>query len=442
MQNFNQLGLSEESLKILKGLNFETPTPIQEEVIPIALKGNDILGTAQTGSGKTISYVLPIVEKLRTNVNSKFLILTPTRELSEQVFSVVKIFLGHGKPFKAINLIGGKGIYSQINQLKSNPQIIIGTPGRINDHLERKSLNLKNCSLVVLDEMDRMLDMGFGYQVDMILKFTDKERQMILLSATLPPQIQKISSKYLKNPSKISIKNNEVLETNIKQKVINTIPNEKIKVLIEQIKEREGAILIFVKTKIGADKVVKKLKASSIKSNALHGGMRQNKRSKIMQNFRDERFRILVATDIASRGLDVPHIEHIINYDMPQASEDFIHRIGRTARAGSVGEAVSFLTPKDSRIWKSIERLLNNKNQDKNNRDSGFKNKKGSGFKKRNDSSSKKRNDSSSKKRNDSSSKKRNDSGSTKTNDSNFKKKKDSSFTKKKRIRNRKKVNR
>lgn len=434
MQNFDQLGLSEESLKILKGLKFDSPTPIQEKVIPLALSGADILGTAQTGSGKTISYVLPIVEKLKTNVNSRFLILTPTRELSEQVFNVVKIFLEHGKPFKAINLIGGKGIYSQINQLKSNPQIIIGTPGRINDHLERKSLNLKNCSLVVLDEMDRMLDMGFGYQVDMILKFTDKKRQMILLSATLPPQIQKISSKYLNNPSRISIKNNEVLETNIKQRVINTIPNEKINVLIEQIQEREGSILIFVKTKIGADKVVKKLKASSIKSNALHGGMRQNKRSKIMQNFRDERFRILVATDIASRGLDVPHIEHIINYDMPQASEDFIHRIGRTARAGSVGEAVSFLTPKDSRIWKSIERLLNNKNQDKNNKGSDFKKKKSSGFKKKKDSSFKKKKDSGTSKKKD--------SDHTKKKGSDFKKKKDSSFTKKKRIRIRKKVKR
>ena len=369
MQNFDQLGLSEESLKILKGLNFETPTPIQEKVIPLALKGNDILGTAQTGSGKTISYVLPIVEILRKNVNSKFLILTPTRELAEQVFNVVKIFLGYGKPFKAINLIGGKGIYSQINQLKRNPQIIIGTPGRINDHLERKSLDLKNCSLVVLDEMDRMLDMGFGYQVDMILKFIHKRRQMILLSATLPPQILKISTNYLNDPSRISIKNNEVLETNIKQKIINTIPNEKIKVLVEQLEEREGSVLIFVKTKIGADKVVKKLKAKSIKANSLHGGMRQNKRSKIMQNFRDEKFRILVATDIASRGLDVPHIEHIINYDMPQASEDFIHRIGRTARAGSVGEAVSFLTPKDSRIWKSIERLLDKKDSKNNLRD-------------------------------------------------------------------------
>jgi len=384
MQNFNQLGLSEESLKILKGLNFEKPTPIQEKVIPLALKGIDILGTAQTGSGKTISYVLPIVENLRNNVNSKFLILTPTRELAEQVYNVVKIFLGYGKPFKAINLIGGKGIYSQINQLKRNPQIIIGTPGRINDHLERKSLNLKNCSLVVLDEMDRMLDMGFGYQVDMILKFIDKRRQMILLSATLPPQILKISTKYLSDPSRISIKNNEVLETNIKQRIINTIPNEKIKVLVEQIEEREGSILIFVKTKIGADKVVKKLKAKSIKANALHGGMRQNKRSKIMQNFRDEKFRILVATDIASRGLDVPHIEHIINYDMPQASEDFIHRIGRTARAGSVGEAVSFLTPKDSRIWKSIERLLDKKGSKNNFKD--VKNNKSSKFvkKKRN----------------------------------------------------------
>ena len=359
MNNFNQLNLSGDSLKILKGLKFENPTPIQEKVIPVALQGNDVMGTAQTGSGKTLSYILPIVEKLRINVNDKYLILTPTRELAEQVFSVAKIFLGNGKPFKAINLIGGKGIFSQINQLKKNPQIIIGTPGRINDLLERKSLGLSKCSVVVLDEMDRMLDMGFGYQVDKIMKQVNKNRQMIMLSATIPAQIRKVSSKYLNNPVNISIKNNDVIETNIKQKVINTIPNEKLNELIDQIDQRKGSILIFAKTKIGVDKLVKKLKASSIKASALHGGMRQNRRSKIMQNFRDERFRILVATDIASRGLDVPHIEHIINYDMPQAPEDFIHRIGRTARAGSVGEAVSFLTQKDTRIWRSIERLLN-----------------------------------------------------------------------------------
>ena len=359
MNNFNQLNLSSDSLKILKGLKFENPTPIQEKVIPVALQGNDVMGTAQTGSGKTLSYILPIVEKLRINVNDKFLILTPTRELAEQVFSVAKIFLGHGKPFKAINLIGGKGIFSQINQLKKNPQIIIGTPGRINDLLERKSLGLSKCSVVVLDEMDRMLDMGFGYQVDKIMKQVNKNRQMIMLSATIPTQIRKVSSKYLNNPVNISIDNNDVIETNIKQKVIKTIPNEKVNELINQIDQRKGSILIFAKTKIGVDKLVKKLKANSVKASALHGGMRQNKRSKIMQNFRDERFRILVATDIASRGLDVPHIEHIINYDMPQAPEDFIHRIGRTARAGSVGEAVSFLTQKDTRIWRSIERLLN-----------------------------------------------------------------------------------
>jgi len=382
MNNFNQLNLSSDSLKILKGLKFENPTPIQEKVIPVALQGNDVMGTAQTGSGKTLSYILPIVEKLRINVNDKFLILTPTRELAEQVFSVAKIFLGHGKPFKAINLIGGKGIFSQINQLKKNPQIIIGTPGRINDLIERKSLGLSKCSVVVLDEMDRMLDMGFGYQVDKIMKQVNKNRQMIMLSATIPAQIRKVSTKYLNNPVNISIKNNDVIETNIKQKVINTIPNEKANELIDQIDQRKGSILIFAKTKIGVDKLVKKLKANSIKASALHGGMRQNKRSKIMQNFRDERFRILVATDIASRGLDVPHIEHIINYDMPQSPEDFIHRIGRTARAGSVGEAVSFLTQKDTRIWRSIERLLNKEKSNrkignpKNEKIQKFKNKK------------------------------------------------------------------
>ena len=227
---------------------------------------------------------------------------------------------------------------------------------------------------VIFDEIHYIDDPERGSVWEQSIIMLPKHVQMIMLSATIPAQIRKVSSKYLNNPVNISIKNNDVIETNIKQKVINTIPNEKLNELIDQIDQRKGSILIFAKTKIGVDKLVKKLKASSIKASALHGGMRQNRRSKIMQNFRDERFRILVATDIASRGLDVPHIEHIINYDMPQAPEDFIHRIGRTARAGSVGEAVSFLTQKDTRIWRSIERLLNKKEFKKKKGNSKYEN--------------------------------------------------------------------
>ena len=355
MNNFSRFRLSKESLKALDGLGFKSPTPIQSKAIPIGLSGQDILANAQTGSGKTLAFALPLIEKIKNNNESSGLILTPTRELAKQIFSVINIILSYHTNIKSTLLIGGEGIYSQSNNLKKLPQIIIGTPGRINDHLDRGSLNIKECELVVLDETDKMLEMGFEFQVRDILKAINYKRQMLMFSATLPNQIIKLSSKYSNNPERISIQENEVLNFNIKQDVINIFPKDKFKELSKQIEKRQGSILVFVKTKYGTEKLSKRLKKEGIKSTALHGGLRQNKRSRIMDNFRDEKFRIMIATDIASRGIDVPHIEHVINYDLPQAPEDFVHRIGRTARAGSIGEAVSFVTPNDSKIWKSIE---------------------------------------------------------------------------------------
>tara|TARA_B100001996_G_scaffold86878_2_gene64273 strand:- start:3975 stop:5108 length:1134 start_codon:yes stop_codon:yes gene_type:complete len=366
MNNFSNFDLSKESQKALDGLGFKQPTPIQSQAIPIGLTGQDILANAQTGSGKTLAFALPLIEKIKHNNKSSGLILTPTRELAKQIYSVVNIILSYHEKINSILLIGGEGIYSQSNSLKKAPQIIIGTPGRINDHLDRGSLNINNCDLVVLDETDKMLEMGFEFQVRDILKAIKSKRQMLMFSATLPNQIIKLSSKYSNNPKRISIEQNEVLNFNIKQDVMKVFPKDKFKELSNQIQKREGSILVFVKTKYGTEKLSKRLKKEGIKSTALHGGLRQNKRSRIMDNFRDEKFRIMIATDIASRGIDVPHIEHVINYDLPQAPEDFVHRIGRTARAGSVGEALSFVTPNDSKIWKSIEmtiqRISNNGN--------------------------------------------------------------------------------
>ena len=368
MNNFSNFDLSNESQKALEGLGFKNPTPIQSKAIPAGLSGQDILANAQTGSGKTLAFALPLIEKIKNNTNSSGLILTPTRELAKQIFSVVNIILSYHEKIRSILLIGGEGIYTQSNSLKKSPQIIIGTPGRINDHLDRGSLNINNCDLVVLDETDKMLEMGFEFQVRDILKTIKNKKQMLMFSATLPNQIIKLSSKYSNNPKRISIQQNEVLNFNIKQDVIKVSPKDKFKELSNQIKKRDGSILVFVKTKYGTEKLSKRLKKDGIKSTALHGGLRQNKRSRIMDNFRDEKFRIMIATDIASRGIDVPHIEHVINYDLPQAPEDFVHRIGRTARAGSVGEALSFITPNDSKIWKSIEmtlQRLSNKGGDK-----------------------------------------------------------------------------
>jgi len=368
MNNFSNFDLSNESQKALEGLGFKNPTPIQSKAIPAGLSGQDILANAQTGSGKTLAFALPLIEKIKNNTNSSGLILTPTRELAKQIFSVVNIILSYHEKIRSILLIGGEGIYTQSNSLKKSPQIIIGTPGRINDHLDRGSLNINNCDLVVLDETDKMLEMGFEFQVRDILKTIKNKKQMLMFSATLPNQIIKLSSKYSNNPQRISIQQNEVLNFNIKQDVIKVSPKDKFKELSNQIKKRDGSILVFVKTKYGTEKLSKRLKKDGIKSTALHGGLRQNKRSRIMDNFRDEKFKIMIATDIASRGIDVPHIEHVINYDLPQAPEDFVHRIGRTARAGSVGEALSFITPNDSKIWKSIEmtlQRLSNKGGDK-----------------------------------------------------------------------------
>ena len=358
MSNFSNFDLSKESQKALDGLGFKQPTPIQSKAIPIGLTGQDILANAQTGSGKTLAFALPLIEKIKSNNKSSGLILTPTRELAKQIYSVVNIILSYHEKISSILLIGGEGIYSQTNSLKKSPQIIIGTPGRINDHLDRGSLNINNCNLVVLDETDKMLEMGFEFQVRDILKSISSKKQMLMFSATLPNQIIKLSSKYSNNPQRISIQQNEVLNHNIKQDVINVPPKDKFKELSNQIQKRNGSILVFVKTKYGTEKLSKRLKNEGIKSTALHGGLRQNKRTRIMDNFRDQKFRIMIATDIASRGIDVPHIEHVINYDLPQAPEDFVHRIGRTARAGSVGEALSFVTPNDSKIWKSIEMTI------------------------------------------------------------------------------------
>jgi len=358
MNNFSNFDLSEESQKALDGLGFKQPTPIQSKAIPIGISGQDILANAQTGSGKTLAFALPLIEKIKHNNISSGLILTPTRELAKQIYSVVNIILSYHAKIRSILLIGGEGIYSQSNNLKKSPQIIIGTPGRINDHLDRGSLNINNCDLVVLDETDKMLEMGFEFQVRDILKAINNKKQMLMFSATLPNQIIKLSSKYSNNPQRISIQQNEVLNFNIKQAVIKVSPKDKFKELSNQIQNRNGSILVFVKTKHGTEKLSKRLKQEGIKTTALHGGLRQNKRSRIMDNFREEKFRIMIATDIASRGIDVPHIEHVINYDLPQAPEDFIHRIGRTARAGSVGEALSFITPNDSKIWKSIEMTI------------------------------------------------------------------------------------
>lgn len=351
-------------VETLNKINFITPTPIQEQAIPVALEGKDILGSAQTGTGKTGAFAIPMINHLLNNPQSTSLVLLPTRELAQQVLEATNLMLGRSSKIYSALLIGGDSMGKQLQQLKRNPRIIIGTPGRINDHLLRRTLKLTNTDFLVLDETDRMLDMGFGIQLEQIAKFLPDERQTLMFSATLPANIVALSRKYLTNPVRIAIGSTTAVAQNVKQEMIKTNDSLKYGELMKQLTCREGSVLIFVKTKYGAERLAIKLSKENQNAEAIHGDLRQSKRERVIANFRNQKYRILVATDIAARGLDIPHIQSVINYDLPQCPEDYIHRIGRTARAGAEGTAINMLTPSDNAKWKAIYKLLNPSEKD------------------------------------------------------------------------------
>lgn len=359
MTTFDTLGLPENLLKSIAKNGFTTPTPIQAQSIPFALDGRDILGSAATGTGKTAAFAIPMIVKLMNNPKSMALVMTPTRELAAQVLATMHPLLLMERDIKTALLIGGEPMGKQFQQLKMQPRIIVGTPGRINDHLKRGSLMLNRADFLVLDETDRMLDMGFGVQIDEVIKYMPKTRQTLLFSATIPPEIIKIATRYQNNPARVSVDVANKPAVKIKQETIQTGDADKYKHLQAELETREGSIIIFVKTKFGAAKMAKRLVHEGHSSDAIHGDLQQRKRDRVIQNFRDKKIKVLVATDVAARGLDIPHIEHVINYDLPQVAEDYIHRIGRTARAGAEGNALSFLSPQDGQKWKAIQRLLN-----------------------------------------------------------------------------------
>jgi len=384
MQNFNELQIDNKLKKSISVANFKTPTPIQSKSIPLGLSGKDILGTAQTGTGKTLAFTIPMINKLILNKSSMALIVCPTRELASQVMQIILKLnvreIGIGNAL----LIGGESMQKQLRKLNKRARIIVGTPGRINDHLKRKSLNLSRVTYLVLDETDRMLDMGFTPQIELILKFIPKNHQTLLFSATLPNNILKISDKYLNKPERISVGSLSTPIEKIKQETFQITQDKKYHELINQLLERNGSILVFVKTKHGADKIVKRLKYDGHSVEAIHGNLRQSKRERVITGFRNGKYRILIATDVASRGLDIPLIQHVINYDLPQVPEDYIHRIGRTGRAGKKGSALTFITNHDKNMWKAIQRLINpnfkleekfKKTSNKKNRNSKFRKK-------------------------------------------------------------------
>ena len=359
MTTFQEMALPSALSTTLENMQFNEPTPIQAQAIPLALEGKDILGSAQTGTGKTAAFGIPIIARLLDDPQSAALVMTPTRELAAQVMRQLQLMLGKKSKVNTALLIGGDPMGKQMAQLRGKPRIVVGTPGRINDHLQRKSLSLKHTNFLVLDETDRMLDMGFTEQIETILERMPEVRQTLLFSATLPRNIERIANQYLSEPVRIAVSGDSQPAANIKQDTIKLKESEKYDQLVEQIKQREGSIIIFLKTKIATEKMAVKLSKENIKVEAIHGNLRQRKRDRVIAGFRQKKYRILCATDVAARGLDIPHIEHVINYDLPQCAEDYVHRIGRTARAGAEGEALSFITPGDYRLWSAIDRLIN-----------------------------------------------------------------------------------
>jgi ATP-dependent RNA helicase DeaD len=358
---FQDFSLPEEIHKALVSMNFTDPTEIQQKAIPLAMDQRDIIAGAQTGTGKTAAFGIPILSKLIENPEAAALILAPTRELAAQILDVIRKLSSHTHHMTISMLIGGANMQGQVRSLKKNPRIIVATPGRLMDHLQQKNLDLKNIAILVLDEADRMLDMGFAPQLETILTHLPKKRQTLFFSATIPPNIESLARKYLTNPIRLVVGPINQKVEKIEQQVREVTNATKNDVLLDELNACEGSVLIFTRTKDRADRVADYLLSYGYSITRIHGDRTQGQRNQAIKSFREGKFRILVATDIVARGLDIPHIQHVINYDLPSSPEDYIHRIGRTARAGAAGRALVLLVPDDQYQWVRINKLYNQK---------------------------------------------------------------------------------
>jgi ATP-dependent RNA helicase DeaD len=359
MENFLDANLIAPLQQALDKMGYVKPTPIQSQSIPIALEGKDILASAQTGTGKTAAFLIPLISSLVENPHNSAIILSPTRELTKQIADVAKEMLQFMPQVKSCSIVGGEHMGKQLQALKKKPQLIIGTPGRVIDHLERGSLRLAKTKHLVLDETDRMLDMGFDEQIADIVQDLPAERQTLLFSATISKQIARIAQQYLTTPERIAIGHSNEAAAKIKQEKVETSSAGKYSALTDALGSVRGAVIVFVKTQINTDKLAYKLLKDKYEVVALHGGLPQRKRDRAIKSFRNQRVDILVATDVAARGLDIDNVALVVNYDLPQAPEDYVHRIGRTGRAGNEGHAVSLVTPADNAMWFRIDKFLN-----------------------------------------------------------------------------------
>ncbi|GEP23402.1 MAG: DEAD/DEAH box helicase [Lentilactobacillus diolivorans] len=355
---FSELGLSDRLLTAISNSGFEEATPIQAETIPMVLKGEDVIGQAQTGTGKTAAFGLPILQNIDfDNPNVQALIISPTRELAIQTQEEV-YRLGKDEKAKVQVVYGGADIRRQINALKGHPQIVVGTPGRILDHIRRHTLKLEHIKTLVLDEADEMLNMGFLDDIESIIKQTPKDRQTLLFSATMPAQIKRVGVQFMKDPHQVKIKAKELTTDLIDQYYVRVKEYEKFDVMTRFFDVQDPEVtIVFCRTKRRVDEVSKGLEARGYKAAGLHGDLTQARRTQIMQQFKQAKIDILVATDVAARGIDISGVTHVYNYDIPQDPDGYVHRVGRTGRAGQHGVSITFATPNEMDYLREIEKL-------------------------------------------------------------------------------------
>ncbi|HWZ58117.1 MAG TPA: DEAD/DEAH box helicase [Gemmatimonadaceae bacterium] len=356
---FDTLGLRPEVLAAVRDVGYTQPTPIQREAIPLALRGRDLIGLAQTGTGKTAAFTLPIIDRLLGGPQrTRALILTPTRELAAQVEESCTTY-SRTTALTVAAVYGGVALDPQEKQLRNGVDIVVATPGRLLDHLERQNVVFDDLEILVLDEADRMLDMGFAPQINRIVDQIPRYRQTLLFSATMPPEVEALARKYLRKPVVVQVGRRSMAASTVTHAVYPVPREKKSELLVELLRQANmDSVLVFSRTKHGADRVVRHLERAGVEATAMHADKSQAQRTRALEEFKSGKIRVLVATDIAQRGLDISGISHVINYDVPQQPEDYIHRIGRTGRAAATGDAYTFMSTDEIAMVRTIERLM------------------------------------------------------------------------------------
>ena len=362
--NFTELNLVPEILRAIADQGYETPTPIQAQAIPVVLSGRDLMACAQTGTGKTAGFTLPILNRLIASAPTagkrkiRVLILTPTRELAAQVEASVKTYGAH-LPIKSLVIFGGVSMNPQISALKSGVDILVATPGRLLDHAQQRNLDLSSVEVLVLDEADRMLDMGFIHDIRRVIALVPKQRQNLLFSATFSDEIRSLAGSFLVDPDYVESERRNTAPELVAQYVYKVDRERKRELLVELIREKGWSqILVFTRTKWGANGLAEKLLKAGIEADVIHGNKSQNARTRALANFKSGKLHVLVATDIAARGIDINELPHVVNFELPNVAEDYVHRIGRTGRAGSEGSAISLVCVDENKLLRDIERLI------------------------------------------------------------------------------------